>query len=151
MREEGDDVNEFAERRPVGRRLRSLRPSRRFVGFALGSGAGLLIDLGGFGVLVALGVAPGIANLCSSFASITVVYLLVTRYSFGVGTKPSTYVIFVAWYSLAIIVFSTIIEWAVVTTGLPPIVCKLASVPFSFSLNYAFSRFLFKRGRPKAG
>ena len=126
------------------RPLRRFRPTRRFAGFFLGSGAGLLVDLGGFGLLVALGVAPGIANLCSSFASITVVYLLVTRYSFGVGTRPSTYVLFVAWYSLAIIVFSTLIELAVVTTGLQPIVCKLASVPLSFTLNYAFSRFLFR-------
>lgn len=136
-------MNEFAERQPVAR-LRRFLPSRRFSGFVMGSGAGLLVDLGGFGLLVALGVAPGIANLCSSFASITVVYLLVTRYSFGVGTRPSTYVLFVAWYSLAIIVFSTLIEWAVVTTGLQPIVCKLASVPLSFTLNYAFSRFLFR-------
>jgi putative flippase GtrA len=126
-------------------RLRRLLPTRRFVAFFLGSGAGLVVDLGGFSLLVALGIAPGIANLCSSFASITVVYVLVTRYSFGVGTKPATYVLFVAWYSLAIVVFSTLIEWAVVSTGLPPIVCKLASVPFSFSLNYGFSRLLFRR------
>lgn len=140
-------MNAVTSRRSVAR-LHRFRPSRRFAAFVLGSGAGLVVDLGGFSGLVALGVAPGLANLCSSFASITVVYLLVTRYSFGVGTRPSTYVIFVAWYSLAIIVFSTLIGWAVVATASAPIVCKLASVPFSFSLNYAFSRFLFRRGRP---
>ena len=137
------DLNEGARQR-LFRRGCQLRPTRQFLGFVLGSGAGLVVDLGGFSLLVALGVSAGAANLCSSFASITVVYLLVTRYSFGVGTRVSTYVLFFTWYSVAIIAFSSAIEYLVLTTGLLPIACKLASVPVSFSLNYAFSRLLFR-------
>lgn len=127
------------------RRFPPILVSRRFVWFFLGSGAGLVIDLGGFASLTAVGTPTIVANLCSSFASITVVYLLVTRYSFGVGTRTSTYVIFVLWYSTAIVAFSLMIGAAVTVTGLLPIECKLASVPFSFALNYSFSRVLFRQ------
>ncbi len=125
---------------------------REFLSFFLGSGAGLLVDLGGFQLLVWAGVAPGIANATSSITSITVVYLLVTRYAFGVGTAPSTYVLFVGWYLLNIATFSALIQLASAATAVHPFVWKLCSVPPSFLLNYLFSRFLFgRRPRGQAG
>lgn len=117
--------------------------SADFVRFFLGSGGGLLVDLGGFAALTSLGVAPGIANMVSSFASISVVYALVTRYAFGARATARTYVAFVLWYSTSIIVFSSAIEFAAVALVVPALACKLCSVPVSFALNYCFSRFLF--------
>lgn len=117
--------------------------SREFWMFFGGSAAGLAVDLLGFQVLVSLGLEPWLANGISSFVSISVVYLLVTRYSFGVGTRVSTYILFVAWYSASIILFSTLIQLAVSSFGGVPFLWKLATVPVSFGLNYLFSRFLF--------
>ncbi|TDS74964.1 GtrA family protein [Amnibacterium kyonggiense] len=118
---------------------------RRFATFFLGSLAGLTVDLGGFAALVALGVSPALSNLCSSFASISLVYLLVTRLTFGVGASPKTYVLFVAWYTTSILTFSALIGALTSWTDGPPILCKLATVPVSFAANYLFSRFLFRK------
>jgi putative flippase GtrA len=129
-------------------RLLELIPvARRFASFFVGSLAGLVVDLGGFAVLVMVGVQPGVSNLCSSFASISVVYLLVTRFTFGVGARPVTYIAFVAWYSTSVLVYSGVIVLLVAETGLPAIACKLMTVPVSFAANYAFSRVLFRKLR----
>lgn len=116
---------------------------RTFISFFLGSAIGLLIDLGGFALLHALGVAPWLANVISSTASITAVYLLVTRYTFGVSTRPATYLLFLGWYGLNITVTSTLIQLLSSATGLDPFIWKLISVPVSFTANFLFSRFLF--------
>ena len=123
------------------------RPSHRrgFVMFFLGSLGGLTVDLGGFWLLATVGVPPGIANVTSSAASVTVVYLLVTRFTFGTGVRLSTYVLFVAWYGCNIAVTSTAIQVAS-TLVLPlPLLWKIASIPLSFLANYGFSRWLFSR------
>jgi len=132
-----------------GRELSS-RPDKtrlmEFAGFFAGSAGGLLVDLVGFQLLVWLSVAPWLANGVSSLTSITVVYLLVTRYSFGVETRRLTYALFLAWYVLSIVVFSGLIQMATSLSGLDPMIWKLCSVPVSFSFNYLFSRVLFRQG-----
>ncbi|QNO37048.1 GtrA family protein [Protaetiibacter sp. SSC-01] len=117
--------------------------TREFWTFFGGSAAGLAVDLVGFQLLVWAGLPPWLANGTSSVVSITVVYLLVTRYTFGVGTRLSTYVLFVGWYLTSIVVFSSLIQLAVSLTDWVPFAWKLVTVPISFSLNYLFSRFLF--------
>jgi putative flippase GtrA len=134
-------------------RLRALLTAqgfRQFVAFFWGSAVGLAIDLVGFQVFVWLGLEPWLANGLSSFISITAVYFLVTRYSFGSGTRLWTYVLFVAWYSMMIVIVSTLIQLLSAATGAEPFLWKLASVPFSFAANYAFSRVLLRRRGPAA-
>lgn len=124
------------------------RPSvRRFVTFFGASAVGLLIDLVGFQALLALSVPPWVSNATSSFISITAVYLLATRHTFGAQPRVITYVVFVAWYSASIVVFSTIIQAATSASDVHPFVWKLATVPVSFALNYLFSTLLFQRLR----
>lgn len=117
---------------------------RQFGVFFLGSLAGLVIDLGGFALLTALGIVPWVANFCSSITSITVVYLLVTRYAFGAGARSWKYFAFVGWYLANILVFSTLIQLLSSATHVEPFWWKVCSIPFSFVLNYAFSRWLFR-------
>lgn len=117
---------------------------RQFGLFFLGSLAGLVIDLGGFALLTWLGVVPWIANFCSSVTSISVVYLLVTRYAFGAGTRSWKYFAFVGWYLANILVFSTIIQLLVSATHLEPFLWKICTIPVSFLVNYFFSRWLFR-------
>lgn len=134
--------------RPGGPLLRLFSP--QFLRFLSGSAAGLTIDLVGFTLLVLAGVEPGIANLCSSFASISVVYVLVTRFAFGARAGAPSYALFVAWYSASILLFSTLIELAATWSGASPLIWKAASVPLSFGLNFLFSRWLFGRGTRRA-
>jgi putative flippase GtrA len=118
---------------------------RQFLTFFAGSAAGLLVDLGGFWFLVNVGLQPWLANATSSVTSITVVYLLVTRYTFGVGARPISYVAFVAWYCLNIALFSIVIQLLSHAIPADPFLLKLASVPLSFVANFLFSRLLFAR------
>jgi putative flippase GtrA len=125
--------------RSVARRL----TSRQFLGFFVGSLAGLIIDLLGFRVLLAAGLVPWLANAISSALAVTAVYLIVTRYSFQVDTAASTYALFFGWYAGMIVLFSFLIQLASSNWGLDPFIWKLLSVPFSFGMNFLFSRFLF--------
>ena len=118
---------------------------RRLLRFAAGSSVGLMIDLGGFALLHALGLPPWLANGTSSFTAVTAVYLIVTRYSFGARHRVRTYVAFVAWYSFMIVLFSTLIQLAASWSGGGAFLWKLASVPFTFTANYCFSLVLFGR------
>lgn len=124
---------------------------RQFVSFFGSSAVGLIIDLLGFQALLLLGLEPWTANAVSSTTSITAVYFLVTRYSFGTATHPQSYVAFVAWYGTSIILFSILIQLASSLSGWPPISWKLLSVPISFGANYLFSRYLFKTRQDKGG
>jgi putative flippase GtrA len=117
--------------------------SRQFLGFFAGSLAGLIIDLLGFWILTHAGLEPWLANAISSTLSISAVYLIVTRYSFQVGTAASTYAMFFGWYAGMIVLFSFLIQLASSNWGLDPFIWKLLSIPLSFGMNYLFSRFLF--------
>lgn len=121
-----------------------------FLRFTAGSVAGLAIDLVGFQLLIFAGLAPGLSNALSSALSITVVYLLVTRYAFNVRKSASSFFIFLAWYGGSIVTFSLLIELVVAETGWAPMIAKALSVPVSFGLNYLFSRFLFSRSARSA-
>ena len=122
---------------------------RRLLSFAAGSSAGLVIDLGGFFTLVTIGLEPWLANVISSSAAVTAVYLLVTRYAFGARRRWWTYAVFVAWYAAVIVVSSTAIQLLAASTAVDPFVWKLVSIPFTFAANFCFSLVLF-RARPAA-
>lgn len=115
---------------------------RRLVSFAVGSGAGLAADLLTFSVLVLVGVPPVAANLVSTAVATTIVYLLVTRYTFRAVRRARTYLLFFGWYAALSVIVSVLIEeisrgdtgWA--------LVLKLLSVPCTFTANYLFSTFL---------
>lgn len=121
------------------------RPSRRFLTFFAGSLGGLVVDVGGFALLTALGVLPALANVISSGCSISIVYLLVTRFTFGTAARPITYVAFFGWYAANIAVTSTAIALATHLLVPMPLLWKAVSVPLSFVANYGFSRLLFER------
>jgi putative flippase GtrA len=117
---------------------------RQFLSFFGGSAVGLAIDLVGFALLVMAGLAPWQANVISSTLALTAVYFLVARFAFAAQARVRTYLLFFSWYGANIIVFSALITAVVHLTDWPPLLCKLASIPLSFMLNYLFSRALFR-------
>lgn len=118
---------------------------RQLWAFFWASGLAVLLDLVLFSVLVSVEVAPWIANIVSSALAVTVTYTLVTRYAFGASARWTSYALFVGWYALSIFAFSMLVQWAHSGWGWHEIFAKLASLPFSFGVNYLFSRWLFSR------
>ncbi|MGY1746347.1 GtrA family protein [Blastococcus sp. SYSU D00695] len=124
---------------------------RQFLRFLLGSGLGLLVDLGVFAVAVRLGAPPWASNVVSAGCAVVVVYLFVTRYAFSGGRSRASFAAFVAWYAVSIAVFSTGIELLHEHTGWAPFLCKLVSLPPSFAANFLFSRLLLHRSPVRVG
>lgn len=110
----------------------------------LGSLAGVTADLALFELFIWLGAHPSFANAGSSAVGVSIAYLLVTKYAFGTGRSRKTYLAFVAWYAFSIVTFSLLIGFTADKTGWQPIVAKIASLPFSFAANFAFSKILFR-------
>ncbi|WP_029432599.1 GtrA family protein [Blastococcus sp. URHD0036] len=117
----------------------------QLVRFLLGSGLGLMVDLGVFATAVALSAPPWAANVLSAGCAVVVVYLFVTRYAFQSGRSRTSFLLFVGWYVVSIAVFSVFIEVLHEQTGWAAFICKLASLPPSFAANFVFSRLLFHR------
>ncbi|MGY1595102.1 GtrA family protein [Geodermatophilus sp. SYSU D00965] len=115
--------------------------------FLLGSCLGLAVDLGLFAAGVRLGAPPWLANLVSAGCAVVVVYLFVTKYAFRSERSRLTFLLFVGWYVISIVVFSVLIDLVHEVTGWDAFVCKLLSLPPSFAANFLASKLLF-RGRP---
>ncbi|GAB3357477.1 GtrA family protein [Modestobacter lapidis] len=121
------------------------------VRFLLGSCLGLAVDLVVFQTGVLLGATPGLANAVSSGCAVVVVYLFVTKYAFATERSRTSFLLFVGWYVVSIIIFSVLIEVLHGTTGWLPFVCKLVSLPLSFAANFGASKVLFGQRRGAGG
>jgi putative flippase GtrA len=120
--------------------------ARQAARFLAGAGVGVAVDLGLFLVLAHLGVPAGLANVVSAGTSVVVVYVIVTRYAFEQRRSGRTFLLFVGWYVVSILVFSFLIELLHGATGWAPFVCKLVSLLPSFAANFLASRLLFRGG-----
>ena len=120
---------------------------RQVVRFLLGSCLGLAVDLAVFQTGVLLGATPGVANAISSGCAVVVVYLFVTEYAFDTERSRGSFLLFVGWYVVSIILFSVLIELLHGATGWLPFVCKLVSLPLSFAANFGASKVLFGQRR----
>lgn len=114
--------------------------------FGFVSGVGLILDLGVFAVLVTIEVPVLVANVVSAACAVTVVYMLATRYTFGTDASWRSYAMFVAWYVGSILLVSIAIHFASSWSETAPIIWKLISVPLTFTMNFLFSRWLFRAG-----
>lgn len=119
--------------------------NQTFKRFFISSLIGLGVDLLTFQLLVICSFSLWLANLSSSALAVAVLYFLVSRYTFSGRGSLLAVVIFYTWYFAVIVLFSLLIELAASLSGLPPILIKVFSVPFSFLLNYLFSKYVFKR------
>lgn len=119
--------------------------NQTFKRFFISSLLGLGVDLLTFQVLVFCNFSLWLANLCSSALAVAVLYFLVSRYTFSGRGSILAVVIFYTWYFSVIVLFSILIDYAATTSGLQPLLLKAISVPFSFLLNYLFSKYVFKR------
>lgn len=118
---------------------------RKVASFFLGSSAGLIVDLTVFQSLTFLGVTPFWANICSSTMAITTTYFAVIRYTFKVNSSWFSFIGFVSWYACSIVFFSAVIHYVILLTGWLPLICKLSTLPFSFSANFIFGYFFLGR------
>jgi len=119
---------------------------RQVISFFFGSLAGVSIDLIVFQSVILFGLSVFISNFISSSLAILTTYLLVTRYTFRVAVSSLGFALFTGWYVCSITAFSILISYAVDNSTLPIIVCKLLSLPFSFIVNFLFSRLILTKG-----
>lgn len=104
---------------------------------------GLGVDLGVFWILTCVGVLAGFANGVSSLCAVVALYLVSSRYAFGVGGRLLTVLLFLAWYAISIVCFSLVIQFAVSIWDWEPLWAKLTSLPFSFVANFIAIRLVF--------
>jgi putative flippase GtrA len=122
---------------------------RQLAHFLLGSCLGLAVDLSVFAAGVRLGAPAWLANTISAGCAVVVVYLFVTKYAFRTERSRSSFLVFVGWYVVSILLFSLLIEVVHQGTGWAPFLCKLLSLPFSFGANFGVSKVLFRDRSPQ--
>lgn len=122
-----------------------IRLSKQLLFFFIASGIAVIADIAIYTSLVLADIYPGISNLISSTAAVTITYLLVTKRAFSAHASWKTYLIFIAWYALSISLFSILIQYLHSSLGLGELPAKIVSLPFSFTVNFTFSRYLFSR------
>lgn len=125
---------------------RARKAIRPVISFFFGSLVGVSIDLMVFQSATLFGLTVFISNLISSSLAVITTYLLVTRYTFKVAASSVGFALFTGWYVCSITAFSILISYAVDNSTLPVIVCKLLSLPFSFIVNFLFSRLILAKG-----
>jgi hypothetical protein len=117
----------------------------RAVTFFLGSLCGVITDLVLFQLLIALGLNGFFSNIISSGVAVTLTYFLVTRFSLYVAPQFISYLVFIIWYTFSILCFSWLIHIMISHTKILPIICKIISLPFSFTVNFLFNNFIIRR------
>lgn len=113
---------------------------RRTLGFAVVSGTGLGLDFGVFLMLThGAHVAPGIANLVSSGLAVTLVFFTSVHriFRYRGGLLLARFVAYVVYQAMGVSLCSLAIG-ALVASGWPPLIAKLAILPVSFSANFLF-------------
>ena len=118
-------------------------PLKQVAKFALISGAGLVLDLVIYSILLTCSLRAGYANLISAATAVTFVYFVSTRKVFAYNGKflIHLFVVYVIYQAAAV----TVASWAVdtlVRISVLPIVAKMLILPITFLANYVFMRFL---------
>lgn len=102
----------------------------------------VLADCAAFQILSIFEVRPFYANFISSFIAVSINYRCVVAKIFPQFTGTSGFLIFLSWYMISIFIFSHSIEFFIAWINLPPLFCKICSLPISFVVNYYFISFL---------
>lgn len=107
--------------------------------FATVSGTGLALDLVLFVAQVSAGATPFAANLLSSIAAVTFVFLASVRRVFRYdGAFLAAMFIAYSGYQLCGIVLGSVAVRALADAGLTPAAAKVAILPVTFGANYLF-------------
>jgi putative flippase GtrA len=119
--------------------------SRQLILFFLASGLAVLVDIAIYAFLVNMYFYPGICNLISSSTAVTLTYFLVTKKAFATNVSWKSYFFFMVWYATSITCFSLLIQYLHSSIGVDELLAKFFTLPFSFAVNFTFSRILFSR------
>ncbi len=112
------------------------------------SGTGFSIDLVLFFFLTSANVHVFNSNMISSFVAVSFMYMLSVRYTFTHARYSfKRFVLFICYYGLSIIVFSTLITWLVLHLLIAPMLAKVLVVPLSFLTNYVFASRIICTGK----
>ena len=120
-----------------------LRPSfNRVVSFFFGSLFGLSVDLCVFQAAIFVGISALYSNMISSGMAIVSVYFLVSRCTFNKSLNIKRFLLFFLYYTLSVAAFSLFIEYGAAVTGWPALLCKIFTLPASFTINFILSNII---------
>ena len=121
----------------------------KFLTFFATSLATLILDIGIYSILVFSNTNVFLANCVSSSIGVSANFLLSCRF---VGKRSPThkqFLLFIGYYALSIAFFSSLINLVVQQDLLTKELAKIASLPFSFLINYYMvTTFIFGEKNP---
>lgn len=122
------------------------RLAARIAAFGLVSGIGWTMDFVIFGVLLALGTDPLVANLVSASCAVTFVYVASVRrvFEYRGGFLLGKFCAYVCYQIAAVTAASALIGW-LADLGPGGIGAKVLVTPATFAANYAFMHLLVGR------
>ena len=118
---------------------------RKFAGYFATGGNAALVDVGGFALLLRIGLPVPVAASASFLAAAVVNYLLSTRFVFGRAPSGRRFALFlgIAFLGLALNVSLTV---AFMTNyALLPAVAKVLAIGISFVFNFLLNHFIVFR------
>jgi hypothetical protein len=122
----------------------------RLITFFFSSLCGVITDIALFQIMTVVGLSGFFSNVISSWVAVTLTYFLATRFSMKVAPRFASYLVFIVWYAFSILLFSRVIDLLIVNTTMLPIMCKIVTLPCSFTINFAFNNFVIRRMGPNA-
>ena len=119
--------------------------------FGLVSLAGLLLDTSVFLALVAAGIGPFAANAAGGTLAVMFVFVASVRRIFLDRSRLliGKFMAYLAYQVVLIIVASLAVELLVARAQLAPLLAKVLVLPFTFSANFGFMRWLTRARSPR--
>jgi putative flippase GtrA len=127
------------------------RLNSQFLGYFLTAGTAAVVDIGGFVLLTAQGLAILTSAIISFLVAMVVNYTLSSRYVFRTDSTASRFFLFAGGAMLGLAI-NVSITWAAATQlGLAPTLAKIAGVGTAFLFNFAINKALVFRTSGKSG
>jgi putative flippase GtrA len=121
--------------------LRDFRPPvsvrGKFLRYVLTGGAAAVVDLGGFVLLVGLGVPLGLAAALSFVIAAIVNFRLTAAFVFGARGDLGRFALFLTFALAGLALNTGVTVLGVLQGGLPPAAAKLGGIGVAFLFNFS--------------
>ena len=116
----------------------------KLVLYGITAGVAMVVDVGGFAMLVRLDVFVVVAAASSFCVSAVVNYLLSSRFTFRQQASMRRFLVFFAFASLGMVLNVGITSAGVLVFGLAPLIAKIVGVGVAFLANFVLNlKFVF--------
>lgn len=121
-----------------------------FSRYLLAGGTAAAVDIGGFALLLSLGVMDVLAAVLSFLVATVVNFSLSARYVFGGSTSFRTYLFFLLGASVGLMVNVGVTVGVMRLLSVPAILAKVAGIGCALCLNFVVNRMIVFRPGARA-